>query len=82
MGGSLSLSLASLSLGDTLLEDTPSYMATECLVKNHRPSIESDAWARGITILEFLTYEDAWEKVLKGVGRWQSRSMLTRHRYC
>ena len=62
-----SLSIASLSLGDNLLEGTPFYMAPECLVHKYRASTQSDVWSLGITLLEFLTMEDAWEKVLEGI---------------
>ena len=31
-----------------------------------RPSPSSDIWSLGVTLLEFLTFKDAWEQVLEG----------------
>ena len=61
-----SLSVASLTLGENVIEGTPSYMAPECLIHKARPSSSSDIWSLGVTLLEFLTFKDAWEQVLEG----------------
>ena len=51
-----SLSVASLTLGENVIEGTPSYMAPECLIHKARPSSSSDIWSLGVTLLEFLTF--------------------------
>lgn len=61
-----SLSVASLSLGDNVIEGTPSYMAPECLLHKARASYSSDVWSLGVTLLEFLTFQDPWEQALEG----------------
>lgn len=61
-----SLPVASLSLGDNVIEGTPSYMAPECLLHKARASYSSDVWALGVTLLEFLTFQDPWERALEG----------------
>ena len=61
-----SLSVASLTLGENVIEGTPSYMAPECLIHKARPSSSSDIWSLGVTLLEFLTFKEAWEQVLEG----------------
>ncbi len=63
-----SMSLASQQIGaDSVLEGTPSYMAPECLLNKKRPVQCSDVWSLGITILEFLTLDDAWDAVFKDI---------------
>ena len=52
------LSVASLTLGENIIEGTPSYMAPECLIHKARPSSSSDIWSLGV--------KDAWEWVLEG----------------
>ena len=61
-----SLSVASLTLGENVIDGTPPYMAPECLMQKARSSSSSDVWSLGVTLLEFLTFKDPWEQVLEG----------------
>ena len=61
-----SMSLVSQQVSaNSILEGTPSYMAPECLLDKQKPVQFSDIWSLGITLLEFLTYDDAWDAVVK-----------------
>lgn len=63
-----SMSIVSQQVGtDSVLEGTPTYMAPECLLDRRKPGQCSDIWSLGITLLEFLTLDDAWDAVLKDV---------------
>lgn len=43
------------------------YMAPKFMSTKRRASQESDIWFVAITLLEFLTYENAWDQVLEGM---------------
>lgn len=60
-----SMSVLSQSVGESILEGTPPYMAPECLLGKKRATPSSDVWSLGVTLLEFLTLSDAWEGVLE-----------------
>ena len=63
-----SMSLVSQQIGaESVFEGTPSYMAPECLLGKKRPIQCSDIWSLGITLLEFLTLDDAWNAVFKDI---------------
>ena len=62
-----SLSVASVTQGERILEGTPSYMAPECIIHKAGATRPSDIWSLAITILELLTLEDAWEMVFEGI---------------
>ena len=42
-------------------------MAPDCLLGKKRPIQCSDIWSLGITLPEFLTLDDAWNAVFKGI---------------
>ncbi|XP_031558290.1 mitogen-activated protein kinase kinase kinase 3-like [Actinia tenebrosa] len=62
------LSVASVTIGESVLEGTLLYMAPECFLKKEHVSQESDIWSLAITFPEFLAYEDVWNEVLEGMG--------------
>nr|XP_002738342.1 PREDICTED: uncharacterized protein LOC100367278 [Saccoglossus kowalevskii] len=39
---------------------TPSYMAPECLLHKEKAKTASDVWSVGMTLIEFMTEQDAW----------------------
>mgnify|MGYP002804341866 CR=1 FL=1 len=63
-----SMSLVSQQIGaESVFEETLSYMAPECLLGKKRPIQCSDIWSLGITLLEFLTLDNAWNAVFKDI---------------
>lgn len=62
-----SLSVARFSIGDTVLEGTLTYMSPERIFNKDGACQESDIWSLGITLLEFLTLEYAYEDNLESM---------------
>lgn len=64
---SMSLVVSQQVDAEPVLEGTPSYMAPEYLLNKKKPVQCSDIWSLGLTLLEFLTLDDAWDAVLKDI---------------
>ena len=52
---------------NAVLEGTSSYIAPEYLLDEQKLVQYSDIWSLGITLLEFLTYENVWNMVLDNI---------------